>query len=213
MTPVFWRYTSEGDSTNAKKYKVSPKRRREAKTAKAKIPERVREMGYDPDIWTFEELDNWGSDLDDDIWDEIRHDPVVSELFVKAKIKWGKGIPKTFHSPPVKRGTYAFPEGMPEFFLVCWKDYKRLRKHEIRWSKPDLWCHFRDEALVLGVPILEVSGSWVRVHTRDYKKLLRKAIKNDIKEHFEDLPGIHYTIPHRSLGRYLSLDRYEVFLP
>lgn len=209
MTLIFWRYTTHNDTNNIISCRKSHKLRQAAKSAKKRLRERVQELGYNPNIWTFEELSDYGSELDDDIWDFLRNDSIIQNCFSKIKENNWK---KSFHSPPRQRGLYAFPPKYVERFLVLWKkqDFP-LRKTTIKYSKPTLWCHFEKIALIEGITILNKSGSWIEVYSSDYPYLLKKAIKHDIKEFLKDNDG-ELLISSKNLAYFVSLDHYEVFL-
>ena len=138
----------------------------------------------------------------------------------------------TFHSPPVRKGVYAFIYPYIEDFLWVWKleyvrndkhvtkkrkehdfndvykkEYKRLRK-KFKY-KGLIWTHFVTEARVHGLG-LKYKKEWVQIHTDDLPFLLKKDKHNTTKE----AEGKHIMIdPYkRGLGGYYSMDHLEVFI-
>lgn len=202
----FWRY---GQTHNSHKYRNKPKVRQHLKTVRKRLENRVKELGFNPNIWTAEELLNINSKLDDDIWYEIGKDEAVSKYLSILKNGLRFGNKESFHAPPVSRGLYVFPAGFVEWFLVGWKEDSKLRKTEIKFSGPTLWCHHEEEAIKLGIQILEKSKHWILVKSEDYSRLLKAYINSNLNYLRET--GRPY-VKTKSLHLYVELYEAEVFL-
>jgi len=95
----------------------------------------------------------------------------------------------SFHSPPCKRGIYAFIFPYIEDFLWVWKvnsdgnykkninKYHRKNRRKFKYNG-NIWCHFIDEAISEGCNI-EIKKDWVKVHTDDLNKLLAMVKHSD----------------------------------
>lgn len=134
---------------------------------------------------------------------------------------------QSYHSPPQKRGLYAFPQYRLETFLTHWDDSKFDIKHcnvgkdnesyrrrakkyiTIKYNKLTLWCHFIDEAKELRVDI-RVSKYWVLVNSSDYLKILALWEKKRLKQLRNDMGKFTVNIKH--CYKYISKDDLEVFL-
>ena len=132
----------------------------------------------------------------------------------------------SFHSPPKKKGIYAFIFPYIEDFLWAWKvkgndewksNKKKYHKNNRRQftHNGEIWCHFIDEARTLGCA-LDYKKEWVKVHTRDLKDLLKKIKQIDrIQLKDEYSIGTHENIhdPYkRGLGGFMSKDHLEIFI-
>lgn len=208
---TFWRYGENGHNSHKYDYRATPKQRRTLKTYKIRLAKRVEELGYNPKIWTFEELDNYGSELPDDIWHLLKDDDQILE-FLSVMRSISKFTNKdSFHAPPCSRGIYVFPEKMVEWFLVGWK--ASLKKTTINYNGDKLWCHFEEECEELGVQILQRSRHWVLIHSSDFKRVLNRAKIKDIRQRRVDFGGHKATyLNQRNMSKFISLDRYEVFI-
>jgi hypothetical protein len=143
---------------------------------------------------------------------------------LKTYVRFNKD---SYHSPPQKRGLYAFPQYRLETFLTHWDSNKVTIKHcnvgkpnesyrmrvkkyvTIKYNKPTLWCHFIDEAKELKVDI-RVNKYWVLINSCDYLKVLalweRKRTKQIRKEMGKNNILVKHCYP------YSSKDDLEVFL-
>lgn len=137
---------------------------------------------------------------------------------VNYKSIFGK---ETFHSPPAKKGIYAFIWPYMESFLWVWKLKHKDGESEADWKKRKnkymkdntkkfqyrglLWCHFT-EYILDGIR----KGSWVQVHTDDLQKLLNK-VKHDDRKALGS--GVGIKDPYKTgLGGSMSKDHLEVFI-
>ncbi len=123
----------------------------------------------------------------------------------------------TFHSPPVKKGIYAFIFPYIEDFLWRWKTTNHKKYHinnrkQFKYTG-DIWCHFKSQARSLGVGI-EYKKEWVKIHTSDLPIVLNKTKHHDRK----DL-RCRYDITHpirdpykRGCGGFVSREHLEVFI-
>jgi hypothetical protein len=136
----------------------------------------------------------------------------------------------TFHSPPVKKGIYAFIWPYIEDFLWVWKIPDIPNEPEGAWKKRKneymkkntkrfkysgmIWTHFVDVA-----PEGRRVGSWVEIHTDDLHKILKKVKHRDVRE----LMGDKFLYPagtktpiidpyKKGLGGFMSKDHLEVFI-
>lgn len=205
---TFWRY---GSAHNSHKYdfRNEPKFRQHLKTVRKRLENRVEELGFDPAVWTAEELLSINSKLDDDLWFEIGNDETVSEYLCILKRGLRFKNKESFHAPPVSRGLYVFPAGFVEWFLVKWKEDLKLRKTVINFTGPTLWCHHEEEALKLGIQILKKSNYWILVKSEDYSRLLKAYINSRLSYVRET--GRPF-VKAKSLQNYANLDEAEVFL-
>lgn len=122
------------------------------------------------------------------------------------------GFVNTFHSPPVKKGVYAFIWPYIEPFLWAWSEtnQKEEKINGIRkfTYEGDLWCHFT-EFVDVGH---EFNGSWVKIHTSELPALLRKVNHADSKELAKDGITLPTNAYKRGRGGYMSRDHLEVFI-
>jgi hypothetical protein len=100
-----------------------------------------------------------------------------------VKYKRVQGKEPTFHYPPPRRrGIYAFVFPYVEPFLWAWsKENKQefeLNGYRKFTFDGHLWCHFVKEGKDYSD---EIIGNWIRVHTRDFDKVFKKQMINDIK--------------------------------
>lgn len=133
---------------------------------------------------------------------------------------------ESFHSPPRKKGIYAFIFPYIEDFLWSWKikgddewkvnhnKYHRRNRRQFAYDG-DIWCHFVKEAREQRCAI-EYKKDWVKVHTDDLRKLLKIVKQSDRIQLNEDYNiGSHENIhdPYkRGLGGFMSKDHLEVFV-
>jgi hypothetical protein len=133
----------------------------------------------------------------------------------------------SFHTPPVKKGIFAFIWPYIDDFLWVWKiklkddDTEEESKKIINTIRKRIgkkftysgmiWCHFT-KATTGG----RRKGSWVEVHTDELDSLLRKQKHFDRKELMGDkFMGTKKPIidPYkRGLGGFMSIDHLEVFI-
>jgi len=152
-----------------------------------------------------------------------------------SKVNYKKAVKHdTYHSPPMKKGIYAFIFPYIEDFLWVWKlqnvyvkdkmkkientkyenfssmyriEYKRLRK-KFKYNGM-IWTHFVDESLKQGIGI-QYKKNWVQVHTDDLEMLLKKD-KHIVNRESDD--NFLMIDPYkRGLGGYYSRDHLEVFI-
>jgi len=131
----------------------------------------------------------------------------------------------SFHSPPKKKGIFAFIFPYIEDFLWVWKIHenvdgeisnKELKKYHRKNRKQfsyegELWVHWIKEARQLGVGI-EYKKEWVKIHTNNLKKCFKMIKHNDIKQLHEDNFEIIQNPYKRGLGGWMSKDHLEVFI-
>lgn len=152
----------------------------------------------------------------------------------KKKEQWffKEDDPIRFHTPPVKKGMYAFIWPYIDLFLVGWdKNKQRKRKKVILngYGDPlpnkmepirkfehhgELWCHFVDEALRFGVA-KEVVNTWVKIDTDDLPILLKEVMKTDKKRLRRDPYLSNEVIKNpykRGQNGWMSKDHLEVFI-
>jgi len=139
------------------------------------------------------------------------------------------------HSPPVKKGIYAFIWPYIEDFLWAWKikslhkfdgtekeynkefkkEYKKMRK--VFTYSGEIWTHFIDEAMKEGLG-LRYKDNWVKIHTDDLEYLFRKYKHQDIKYMMGQLDIFGSKVkpiadPYkRGLGGSMVKDYLEVFI-
>lgn len=135
----------------------------------------------------------------------------------------------SYHSPPCKRGVYAFIYPYVEDFLISWK----ISNHDESWRarynkfyrankkifeyKGNVWVHFIEEAVKLNMNI-EIKKDWVKVNTKDLKRLFSVVKHKRMVELQKDY--ITYGIntkdlkdPYkRGLGGFFCKDELEVFI-
>lgn len=123
-----------------------------------------------------------------------------------------------FHSPPKKKGIYAFIFPYIEHFLWVWKtdDHKKYSKRNRREFEytGEIWTHFVNEATIIGC-ILEIKKDWVKIHTDDLGKCLDLVKKSDRRQLNKDdglveLPR-KINDPYKGLMS-MSKDHLEVFI-
>jgi len=131
----------------------------------------------------------------------------------------------SFHSPPCKKGIYAFIFPYIEDFLWAWKvpgdgttctynKYHKENRKEFTY-KGELWVHWINEARKLGLG-LEYKKDWVKIHTSNLLelfKLIKQEDRVQLKEKYNI--GAHENIhdPYkRGLGGFMSKDHLEVFI-
>lgn len=131
---------------------------------------------------------------------------------------------ETFHSPPVKKGIYAFIWPYVENFLWVWKLKYIPNESESEWTKRKnrymkentkkfkysgmLWTHFGD-VITGGIR----KGTWVKIHTNELNSILKKIKHRDIRELMKDAGKKPIKDPYkRGLGGYMSKDHLEVFI-
>lgn len=129
-----------------------------------------------------------------------------------------------FHQAPVNKGIYAFIFPYIDDFLWSWKtkisrdlsvnEYQKAYKKEYRRLRKkfnyegELWCHFTRE-IKGGLRV----GSWVKTHTRDLKKVLKKVKHRDMMVLSKDYFFLDRKDPYkRGLGGFMSKDHLEVFI-
>ena len=106
----------------------------------------------------------------------------------------------SFHTPPSRKGIYAFPAHQVEMFLVAWKFSEKNFKEESRIARKEfeydgyVWHHFVERSISK-----HIIGSWARDDIHSYKKILAKVIGRD--KAFRSRNGYGY-----------SKDSYEVFI-
>ncbi len=123
-----------------------------------------------------------------------------------------------FHSPPARKGIFAFIYPYIDQYLYAWKydhdKFKELsRKDRKKFTHNGMiWCHFVDFAMHG-----RVVGPWVEVHTDDLGELLKKQAHSDAKS----LMKMHKSWgdnrvvinPYkRGLNGFMSRDHLEVFI-
>jgi hypothetical protein len=121
----------------------------------------------------------------------------------------------SFHSPPVRKGVYAFIFPYIESFLWAWSDEhqreikngKGFRKFEYEGY---LWCHLAH--YVKDIHNREVSGSWVKVHTRELPELIRKCNHDDCKQLAKSGMGLPTNAYKKGPWGSMSKDHLEVFI-
>ena len=132
------------------------------------------------------------------------------------KYKDKERFDQNFHSPPQKRGLYVCPPKLVEWFLITWKGEDNMDKKVIVYNKPFLWVHHIEEAIKLGVQIYAYKGSWIKIKTEDYKRVLKKAISNKVKSCIKDfdfkcsIGQRHYH--GKNIKTFAYLDEFEVFI-
>lgn len=122
----------------------------------------------------------------------------------------------TFHSPPAKKGIYAFIFPYIEDFLWLWKvkddfsNFKLIKKERrIFTYKGTLWVHWIEEAIKQGYGI-KYHKNWVKIHTNNFIKLF-KTVKQSDRIFLKSKYNI--SDPYkRGLGGYIAKDHLEVFI-
>ena len=134
----------------------------------------------------------------------------------------------TYHSPPVKKGIYAFPHGYESDFLWAWKVnidrelynslsdeesdvlYKKELSNYIRQNKKifnydgPIWCHFT--SIIQG----ETIGSWVLTDIKTYEKSFKKAKHMDINSLHETICSALWSGKEQSLNKEnIIIDPYK----
>ncbi len=120
----------------------------------------------------------------------------------------------TFHSPPVKKGIYAFIFPYIEDFLWAWKTSSDRKKYSIRNRKKFkynglVWIHLIGEATKLNCG-LEYKKTWVKIHTDNLNECIELAKQKDRIALESDGP-IHDPYK-RGLGGWMSRDHLECFI-
>lgn len=123
---------------------------------------------------------------------------------------------QTFHSPPARRGFYAMPKHLQEFFLISsLKEYqphnfgkegdsldrdvlRRIRR-EFKRNKGEVWHHLGD--VLKPHEIILRNKSWVKTTIKNWKKEINKAITRTISKFGKD----NVTLKH------FCKDEFEVF--
>ena len=122
----------------------------------------------------------------------------------------------TFHSPPAKKGIYAFIFPYIEDFLWMWKtkddltDLKFIRKNRKTFTyNGTLWVHWIKEAIKQGYGI-EYSKEWVKIHSNNLIELFKIVQQNDRLY----LKSKHIIIdPYKNnIGGCISKDHLEIFI-
>jgi len=149
-----------------------------------------------------------------------------------SKVNYKKALKskRTFHTPPIKKGIYAFIFPYIESFLWVWKvaddimikydedrgafhkEYRRLRK-KFKYTGY-IWTHFNTIAHKYGLG-RRFKGSWVETHTDDLEFLLKKCKHEDAKYLYTELYTHNVPIinPYKQgLGGSMSRDHLEVFI-
>lgn len=134
----------------------------------------------------------------------------------------------SYHSPPQKRGLYAFPQYRIETFLTHWDASKFDIKHcnvgkeneswrmraknytIINYNKPTLWCHFVEEAKELKVDI-KINNYWVLINSTDYLKVLSLWEKRRLRQTRKEMEGTKHRLIYNPY-QFGSKDDLEVFL-
>jgi len=151
------------------------------------------------------------------------------------------GISQNFHKAPANKGIYAFIWPYIETFLFAWKrktiplppeakewkdaewkeyseqdkkDFDKFYRKEMKKFTYTgyVWTHFTN------IPpnfIRKRKGSWVEIHTSDWKQVLKKVKHLDMKEIASDkwMGNINAKDPYkRGLGGNVSRDHLEVFI-
>jgi len=137
----------------------------------------------------------------------------------------------TYHSPPVRRGLYAFPLVLQERFLIgCldqtqsdifkkvkpgeYKDYEAYQKklNDIRHTfvKIDgtIWHHLGDHTKKK--EIIASNKSWVKTSLCDWRKIVGRASIND-RMSSDPSCGINAFNQAKGICGNYSKDHYEVF--
>lgn len=130
----------------------------------------------------------------------------------------------SYHSPPCKRGVYAFIYPYVEDFLISWKIGNHDESWRVRYNKfyrenkkifdykGDVWVHFIDEAIKLNCDI-EIKKDWVKVSTKDLKKLFSVVKHNRMKDLNKDFKRPDLKDPYKKgLGGFYCKDELEVFI-
>jgi len=148
-------------------------------------------------------------------------------IFRKAPAQEG------FHTPPVKKGIYAFPQHIDESFLWAWKFPRKKGESEeersarfVKWHR-DIHRTFEYDGMIwhhlntrITDPILEWQGSWILTDIRTYKKCLQVQYARDLRQTHQPIwPGdSSYRCPNRynpyraNPNFRISIDHLEVFI-
>ena len=130
----------------------------------------------------------------------------------------------TFHSPPAKKGIFAFIWPYVEDFLWVWKVKYIPNETEAEWKKRKneymkkntkkfqysgmIWTHFGD-VITGGIH----KGTWVKIHTNELNDILKKIKHRDTKEVMKYVGKEPIQDPYkRGLGGFMSKDHLEVFI-
>lgn len=153
----------------------------------------------------------------------------LSSVNYKKKSKYHSPNNFEFH-PPKKRGVYAFIFPYSDTFLWAWKcrnqtgTVDRKLVHVLGYRKFEyegwLWCHFLNA--VDNLDEREVIDGWVKVHTSELAKLLRKVNHEDCKSLIQtncsdpscNMTGVKFPKDayKRGRGGFMSVDHLEVFI-
>ena len=125
----------------------------------------------------------------------------------------------SYHSPPRRKGIYAFIFPYIEDFLWCWKldgddyikdrkKYHRTNRRKFKYSG-DIWTHGVEEAKKLNCG-LDFSKAWVKIHTDNLNNVLTLMKQTD-RIQLKDKETIHDPYK-RGLGGWISKDHLEVFI-
>ena len=129
----------------------------------------------------------------------------------------------SFHSPPRKKGIYAFIYPYIEDFLWGWKikGKETFKSYHLNNRKKftyngDIWVHWIEEARKARVGI-EFKNDWVKIHTDDINHLFNMVKQSDRKLINSDFMGESSSTaivdPYkRGLGGCVSRDHLEVFI-
>ena len=137
----------------------------------------------------------------------------------------------SYHSPPCRKGIYAFIYPYVENFLISWKvngvdvdaNWKKRYDKFYRTNKKvfehkgNIWVHFVEEAIKLNIDI-EIKKEWVKVNTKDLKRLFSVVKHNRMAELKKDyiLYGVGENFlknPYKKgLGGFFCKDELEVFI-
>lgn len=123
-----------------------------------------------------------------------------------------KSIPETFHSPPTRRGTYAFIWPYYELFLVMWneRNKKEMETNGFRIFNYDgpIWCHLAETKSSI------MKGGWYKTDTETLEKALKKAINSDRQQLHRDK---FFQVWQSTRGKFnpykwITKDHLEVFI-
>jgi hypothetical protein len=132
-----------------------------------------------------------------------------------VKQKGYSRVAKTYHSPPAKKGIYAFPIKAIDFFLCSHRKKFELQRREFK-HKGNIWHHlgFRCKPN----EILAMHGSWVMTEFKVWEKAFSKESLNlrygeKKKDSGWDLSTNNINQPLRSGIRGIySADHLEIFI-
>ena len=119
----------------------------------------------------------------------------------------------TFHSPPAKKGVYAFPIKCIDFFLCAHRKGFLKQKKEFSYKK-EIWHHLGERCKTS--EIIERKGSWVLTEFSTWKKAYSKESLNlrygeDTGDWDISIKSINEPLRSGVSGMY-SLDHFEVFI-